>query len=436
MTEQPSDIAPELFSPVRTEGNHTELFVDGPDSLAMLLREIKQARHYIHFQVMLFYSDEAGFKIAKALAEKAREGVDVRVMSDSDMSSIVRMLEKYRSSGSSDFSDLKDLFVQAGVKFVASDKESYKMDNWDEERAKLRNKGVPEEFLAMQDVIQQGITLNADTLDHRKILVFDGESAVITGMNIGNKYLYEQSPADEQENIGEMWHDGAVLIKGPCVAVLNKNFASKWMVRGGDIFDFRKRHNSQESYGNDVCTVFGYFPGMKENHIRNYYLQKLKECKGTFIIENPYINDEHFWKQLSELKEEQARKIVLINPYKAKGNDYMQNESAIQCRMWEPLQKGVSFYSYRKRMTHWKIALDVANNEVFFGSYNLNHRSALHDFEVNVLVESPQLARQVLAMLKHDIEDASVKISDASEFHQHPHLHPSCLLLNATEYFE
>jgi cardiolipin synthase len=435
MIEHPDRFTANLFSPIRTEGNHTELYIDGPACLEMLLREIKKAQHYIHIQIMLFYSDKAGFTIARALAEKAKEGVEVRVMSDSDMSFVVRLLEKYRSSGTSNFSDIKKIFLETGVKFVASDKESYKMYNWDEERAKLRDKGVPEEFLLMQDVIQQGIHLNANTLDHRKILVFDGESAVVTGMNIGNKYLYDEQHWQETKNKGELWHTGAVLIKGPCVEILNKQFASKWMVRGGDVFDYPKRYNSSPHAGSDVCTVYHFFPGMSKNPIREYYLQKLRESKGPFIIENAYINDDVFWQALADLEEEQAKKIVLINPYKAKGNDFLQNESAVKCRMWEPFRKGVNFYSYRNRMTHWKIALDVANAEVFFGSYNLNNRSSRLDFELNVLIESPQLAEKVKAMLAQDIEE-SHQVTDMHEFYQHPNRHPSCLLLEATEFFE
>lgn len=430
-----SEKAPDLFSPVRTENNHTELFIDGPECLSMLLKEIRNASHFINVQVMLFYSDEAGFKVAKALADKAKEGVQVRVMSDSDMSNIVRAIEKFRSSGTSDFSEVKGLFSRAGVKFVASDKESYRISNWNGEREKLQKRGVPEEFLVMQDAIQDGIQLNANVFDHRKLIVFDGETAIVTGSNIGNKYLYEEQPAEEKGNVGELWHDGALLIKGPCVSLLNKQFASKWMVRGGDVFDYQKNYRSKESYGTDACTIYGYFPGMKENHIRNYYLRKVKECKGKFIIENPYINDELFWQELSQLDKTQAEKIILINPYRAKGNDYAQNVSAIKCRMREPFRRGVSFYSYRNRMTHWKLALDVEASEVFYGSYNLNHRSALHDFEMNVLVESKQLANKVKEMLEKDMAK-SVRIINEEEFYQHPNRHPSCLLLNATEYFE
>lgn len=430
-----SDTDPELFSPVRTEKNQAELYIDGPEVLPMLLREIKNARHFINVQVMLFYSDESGLKVARALAEKAKEGVEVRVMSDSGMSNIVRVIEKVRSSGTSDFSDLKRLFAQAGVKFVPSDKESYRFTYWDEKRKKLKEKGVPEEFLVMQDRIQDAVQVNANVFDHRKLVIIDGETAVVMGSNIGNKYLYEDYPDEEKHKLENRWHDGAMVIKGPCSSLLNKLFASKWMVRGGDVFDYQKHYREKESYGPAVCTVFSHFPGMKENPIRNYYLKKVTQCKGKFIIENPYINDELFWQELSQLKNEQAQKITIINPYKARGNDYPQNVSAIKCRMWEPFQRGVTFYSYQYRMTHWKIALDEAASEVFYGSYNLNHRSALHDFEMNVLVESQQFAEKAKKMLEKDMAESS-RITQSDEFYQYPKLHPSCLLLDATEYFE
>lgn len=119
--------------------------------------------------------------------------------------------------------------------------------------------------------------------------------------------------------------------------------------------------------------------------------------------------NELFWQELSQLKTEQAKKIIHFNPYKAKGNDYAQNVSAIKCRMREPYRRGVSFYSYEKRMTHWKLALDVDASELFYGSYNLNHRSGLHDFEMNVLVESKCSRREVTFLvfclyLKNDVK--------------------------------
>lgn len=431
----PGQVSKKVFQPVRSKNNSTELFIDGPEILSMLLDQIKKTKHFIHVQVMLFYSDDAGFKIAKALADRVEEGVEVRVMSDSEMSTIVRAIEKYRSSGTSNFDALKKLFSDTGVKFVSSDEETYWFPKWDEKREKLKEKGVPEEFLEMQDMIQDGISWDLNVFDHRKLMVFDGESAVVTGSNIGNKYLYDHEPAPEDKKDGHFWHDGAVLIHGPCASVLNKHFASKWMVRGGDVFDYTKHFRSKEEYGEDTCTVYEFFPGMKENHIRNWYLEKVKTCKGDLIIENPYINDGEFWDILSRLDKEQAEKITVINPYGAEGNDYVQNVSAIKCRMWKPFKNGINFYAYNKRMTHWKIALYEETSEVFIGSYNLNHRSALHDFEMNVLIESPELAGKVKEMLKNDMED-SKRITELKEFHEHPRLHASCLLLDITEYFE
>ena len=423
-----------LLNPTRSKNNSTELFVDGPAVLAMLLREIEKARHFIHVQVMLFYSDEAGFKIAHALAKKAEEGVQVRVMSDSEMSFLVRLFEKFRSGGSSNFSEIKAIFSRSGVKFVSSEEESYVFRDWNRKRDELQKRGVSEEFLEMQDLVQEEVKFNFNTFDHRKLLVFDGETAVVMGSNIGNKYLYNTSPSEGSDNTMN-WHDGALLIRGPFASVANKHFASKWTVRGGDVFDYQEHFRSKEKYGRDICTAYSHFPGLKENCITGWYFRKLKTCEDRFIIENPYINDEDFWDLLANLSEEQAKKITLINPYKAKGNDYPQNESCIRCRMYDPFKKGVSFYAYQQRMTHWKIALDVAASEVFVGSYNLNHRSALHDFEMNVLVESEILAKRVGEMLEQDMKE-SVELTDISEFHRYPKLHSSCLLLDITEFFE
>ena len=207
------------------------------------------------------------------------------------------------------------------------------------------------------------------------------------------------------------------------------------MVRGGDVFDYKTHFRTKEIYGTDRCTVFNNFPGMRKNMIRDWYFKKLQECKGDLIIENPYINDEKFWNILSDLPKKQAEKINIINPYKAKGNDYLQNESAIKCRMYKPFQQGIHFFAFEKRMTHWKIALDIAASEVFIGSYNLNHRSALHDFEMNVLIESEELSGKVQDMLKQDMGEAR-KITEENEFYSHPKLHSSCLLLDITDYFE
>ena len=63
-------------------------------------------------------------------------------------------MEKFLSEGTSDFSKLKDFMLHFGVKFVASDKEAYKPDSWDKVRENLLARGVPDEFVAMQGVVQ------------------------------------------------------------------------------------------------------------------------------------------------------------------------------------------------------------------------------------------------------------------------------------------
>lgn len=103
--------------------------------------------------------------------------------------------------------------------------------------------------------------------------------------------------------------------------------------------------------------------------------------------------------------------------------------------MWEPFLRGVSFYDYSKVMSHWKIALDVDSEEIFYGSYNLNCRSALHDFELNVAVKNSQLAAKVKGILEADIVD-SIKINSKKEFYKYPKLHISCYKEDSLGFFQ
>jgi cardiolipin synthase len=104
--------------------------------------------------------------------------------------------------------------------------------------------------------------------------------------------------------------------------------------------------------------------------------------------------------------------------------------------MYKPFQNGVSFYDYSKtgRFSHWKIAYDKLADCVFHGSYNLNTRSASHDFEVGLLVKSKPFANKVKAMIEYDLNQ-SEKITDAKAFHKYPQLHLSHYLNDLTKYF-
>ena len=64
------------------EGNATEVFTDGYSMLYSLMKEISKAKHHIHLQFYIFEDDPAGRLLRDLLIDKARQGVEVRLLYD------------------------------------------------------------------------------------------------------------------------------------------------------------------------------------------------------------------------------------------------------------------------------------------------------------------------------------------------------------------
>lgn len=431
-----------LFAPQISRSNIVEVFVDGPECLSMILQEISLANKYIHLSVMLFFNDTAGNLIANALAMKAREGIEVRVIADSKATASGYYSGAVEESSHADFSKVADVMREAGVKVVDSSEESYWEWEWDNKRRQLEETGVPEEFLFVQDLVQDDVQLNCNVVYHRKFLIIDGHTSIIASFNIGDQYLYSTQLIPQTGNPHgvpshpNQWHDGCFRIKGDFANLLERLFASQWMVLpGGDFYTYQSSfYRSQDhTKGPDDCALFMSFPGNPINRIRQYYIGLLEFSDGNVIIENPYIIDNEFWSTLSHLSPQRAKLITICNPFS--NNDARLNKPAIKCNGWQAVDNGVLFYDYFNgaRFSHWKIALDKTADCVFYGSYNLNYRSALHDFETCILVKSQNVSERISSLLEYDLAISNRLERDT--FFQHPLLHPSCYFEELFNYF-
>ncbi|WP_090790811.1 phospholipase D-like domain-containing protein [Paenibacillus sp. GP183] len=235
----------------------------------------------------------------------------------------------------------------------------------------------------------------------------------------------------------EEWHDGCFRILGAAAQHLNQLFASQWIVMGGDIFDANDSSYFPEmdrNCGVEECTLFTCFPGNPINLIQQYFLALVSYATAETVIINPYLVDQVFWDRLKGLEEEPANHVSICNPLKV--NDIPMNEPAVRCNMFKPFLNGISFFDYSKtgRFSHWKIAYDQRSDCVFHGSYNLNTRSAIHDFEAGVLVKSKTFANKIKTMIEYDLNH-SEKIENPKEFYKYPMFHPDYYFNAATKYF-
>ena len=63
-------------------GNKVELLFDGPQVYPAMLERIAAAEHWIHLDNYIIRGDRTGRQFVDALAERARSGVRVRVLTD------------------------------------------------------------------------------------------------------------------------------------------------------------------------------------------------------------------------------------------------------------------------------------------------------------------------------------------------------------------
>jgi cardiolipin synthase len=432
-----------VLTPSTTSHNQVNAYVDGPDCLTLILDEIHKAHSYIHLSVMLYFNDLAGNQVTSALLQALARGVKVRVMVDYT----VTQLGYGKKPDTGHFHQLANQLKAAGALVINSNYLSYDHSNWEEKRQDLKDRGVSEGILFLQDLVQGVDLIGLNIINHRKFLVIDGNTSIIGSLNIGDQYLYDtpihpdiDQAANRDAGIPygkDQWHDGCFRIRGTFSLPLNQLFASQWIILSGEVFnpeDDFYYPPIDRSYGAEECTLLASLPGNPVNIIRRYHLDLMKYASGAIVISNPYILDQQFWRALKDLNETQSSQITLCNSLLI--NDHPTNQSAIRNNMYQPFQKGVSFFDYSNtgRFSHWKIAYDTYAHCVFHGSYNLNIRSASHDFETGVIVKGQDFARKIGTLLEADLQ-RSEQVTDVNIFHRYPWLHPSNYFNEITRYY-
>ncbi|MEK4518719.1 phosphatidylserine/phosphatidylglycerophosphate/cardiolipin synthase family protein [Paenibacillus sp. FSL H8-0122] len=431
------------LAPQTTRHNRVDPYVNGPQCLDMLLGEIGKAERYIHLSVMLFFNDHSGNLIASELLHALERGVEIRIM----VNYTVTALGYGQNLEVGQFSKIAGRLEQAGAKLLDTFHSYYGAEEWAAKRKVLKSQGVPESILFLQDKVQEDVEVTGlNVIDHRKFMIIDGITSIIGSLNIGDQYTFatpiQEAPGQQVDGrpLGipakeEEWHDGCFRIQGAVAQSLNAVFHSRWLLLGGDHFDLAStfyRPVVDYAFGEEECTLFASFPGNPVNLIQQYILDVITYAADETLIVNPYLIDQAFWDRLGEVGPERACHLTICNPLEV--NDHPTNRAAVRSNMYVPFCNGVSFYDYSatERFSHWKIIYDHRAQAVFHGSYNINERSACHDYELGLLVKGRSLAEKVKHMIDYDLS-VSRQITGKHEFFKHPWLHPSTYLNKATQ---
>ncbi len=397
--------------------NHAELIVDGQRILPALLRDIAAAERVIHVSIFLFFRDPVGQEIAAALAERARAGLDVRVLLNMEKTAMgdpfstgEKEMMKHDPDIDYDPTDTKPLcqmLTAAGVRVQDTN------IDYDAEV-----KVADERLHSVAQQIRGAISIDDMHIDHRKLVVIDGRVAWCGGANIGAQYMFHVAfdPGKDAQDEGLerklarlpepwwKWHDSLTRFEGPLALELDAAFHERWVLDGGEDYPpITAMHERAPPRGMPIASasIHRNEPDEKPNAVRQLYLRLIREARSSIFIENPYLYHPAIVEALCAAKAAQpSLSVVLVVP-SGRHNDNSFSQDAQEHEYEGYLACGIEVYEYQNHFNHLKMAVFDARYSIH-GSTNLNGRSLEDDkdFELVVLVDDEPFARSVLERVR------------------------------------
>ncbi len=354
-----------------TAGNEVKLLINGEHKFPEVIAALKAAQDHIHIEYYIYEDDEIGNEITDILIRKAKEGITVRFIYDDFGSLAIRkkMVAKMKAAGIEVFPFYKITFIALA------------------NRMNYRN--------------------------HRKIIVIDGKTAFVGGINVSDKYI--NHPHNPKKLF---WRDTHLRIDGPGIQYLQYLFFCDWNFCAKDNLQpnssFFPELASFEGKGNKLVQIAASGPDSDRPTILYSLLQAISLAQEEVLISTPYfipgesIIDALLVAALSGVS------VKLLVPGIS---DSKLVNAAARSYYTDLLKAGVEIYLYKKGFVHAK-TLVTDKKMAIVGTANMDYRSFDLNFEVNAIVYDEEIAKELTDVFYSDIKDAE-KI-DADEWEDRP----------------
>lgn len=350
--------------PDSEEGNTTATYIGFAQMFDDLLADINAAQHHIHLQFFKFETDCIAQRIGNALADKAAQGVEVRLLYD-DM---VNHRHRWYYRSLSERGVQVQSFAPVHIPFLR------KIDNY-------RN--------------------------HRKVVVIDGRTGYLGGMNIAERYLYglDWGP----------WRDTQLRVEGPAVAQMQYAFLSDWCYATGQLLDSPAYFPATIPAGACRIQILTSGPIGNGPAIMQRTVQMLDQSKKYVYLESPYFIPTHDVMQAMCRAAQRGIDVRLLLPARSDRGVFVLPAS--MSYVAQALNAGVKIGLYRTGFLHAKTI--VADDLVAtVGSTNIDPRSYLLDHEIGAFVTDRDFALEIKQQFLSD--EAQSETIDKSDWHRRP----------------
>jgi cardiolipin synthase len=338
-------------------GNKVTLLQDGPATYQAMFAAIGKAQNHINVESYIIDDDEVGQKFAELLLERQAKGVQVNLI--------------YDSLGA--FGTPKTFFDR------------------------LRQGGV--QVLEFNPAVKKPWTLN--NRDHRKLLVVDGRTAFLGGVNISSVYSSGSSVKRSEEPVDPTrgWRDTDIQLEGPVVAEFQKLFMQTWDKQHGKPLMQKDYFPVLAPQGKELVRAIG---STSDDPYSLIYLTLISAItnaeKQVYITAAYFVPDPQLIKALLDAAG-RGVDVRLILPAES---DSTSSFYAGRSHYSKLLEGGVKIYERRGALLHVKTAI-VDGVWSCVGSSNLDWRSALDNDEVNAVILGREFAQQMQAAYATDI---------------------------------
>jgi cardiolipin synthase len=340
-------------------GNAARLLVDGGQTFAAMFAAIKSAKTTINLEYYILEDIESdGERLGDLLSAKRQQGVAVNIIYDS-----------YGSNATVPefFTRLKS----AGIQIV--------------------------EFNPVNPL--NPVSLNSR--DHRKILVADGATAIVGGINLSTTYQ-SSGPGKSggvQSKPGQHWRDTDLQIEGPAVAQLQTLFLEHWSQQKGPPLEREKYFPAVSAKGPDVVRIVGSTP---DKEIPRFYVTLLSAIRNA--EKNVWLSAAYFVPTDQE-KEDligAARRGVDVRLLLPSDSDSKMALAIGRSHYASLLEAGVKIYEIQDEVLHSKTA-SIDGVWTAVGSSNFDPRSVVFNDEVDALVLGSITANGFQKMFEDDL---------------------------------
>jgi cardiolipin synthase len=342
-----------LLGPAIIDGNRVQSLQNGDEIFPAMLAAIHDARQTITFETYIYWSGDIGWAFARALEERARDGVKVHVLLDWLGSQKIEQA-------------MIDEMTASGIEI-----QRYHPLSW-------YNLG----------------RMNNRT--HRKLLVVDGKVGFTGGVGIADEWNGHAQDADH-------WRDSHYRLEGPAVAQMQAAFMDNWIKTSGEVVQGVEYFPPLAPAGDALAQVFISSPSGGGDSMQLMYLLSITAAEHTIDLAAAYFVPDDLTRRAISSALSRGVKVRIIVP--GKKVDDLVARQASRSNWGELLQAGAEIYEYQPAMFHCKTMI-VDSQLASVGSTNFDNRSFRLNEEANLNVYDKPFAERLEDVFEEDLRQS------------------------------